>query len=241
MGYLGGTAALHYGLLHADKVSLIVSGTYDPDPQQTPASRKMDNYPVRKTHLEAMEAVWGKKEWALKTAEQRPGTTEPVVWVQANPKVNLPFCRWGAGRCTSPGRGERSLKAPLATGQPFWTGFTWRRAAAVCPLYVRRPAVPGARPPRPAPRRPSARLLVAALGYWMAGDQHGVGWDVDTSDTRPRLRSHYRSGGRMASATQSSLAPGEIRWEQAAGERRPAARRRGCQRPADLRASNAEN
>lgn len=232
MGAMGGTAALHYGLRRANDVSLIVAGTYDPDPQQTPTTCKVDNYPVRRTHLAALQAVWGQKEWALKTTEGKSiwDDRNLVAWVKANPNVNLPFLSLGSGSMHYTWPQENAfLKALLATQQPFWTGFTWGgEPPRFAPLYVRRDRLYLAAAPTEADLARTTwaqhdRWTKGMLGYWGGGEINtGLGWDVDDIvDTRQRLEVTITgSGGRMAfrNARQFTLVGGEkVRWEQGSG------------------------
>ncbi|HET6427907.1 MAG TPA: hypothetical protein VFJ30_05835 [Phycisphaerae bacterium] len=232
MGALGGTAALHYGLARAADVSLIVAGSYDPDPQQTPPTCKVDNYPVRKTHREALEAVWGRREWDLKTAEGKSiwADRNLVAWVAAHPEVNLPFLSLGSGSMHFTWPQENAfLKALLAAQQPFWTGFTWGgEAPRFGPMYVRRDRLYVAAAPTEADLARANwaqhdRWTQGALGYWGGGEINtGLGWDVSDLVDRPdRLEVTITgSGGRMAlrNAQQFRLAPGQkFRWEQGSG------------------------
>jgi len=66
-GTLGGTAAVHYALRHAEQVAWIVAGYFDPDPGTCPTTVQSGDR-VLKTHLPQLEAVWGKRQWDLKNA-----------------------------------------------------------------------------------------------------------------------------------------------------------------------------
>ncbi len=228
MGALGGTAALHYGLRNAARISLIVAGTYDPDPQQTPPTRKVDNYPVRKTHLGALQAVWGRTEWTLKTAEGKSiwDDRNLVAFVQAHPKLDLPFLSLGSGSMHYTWPAENAfLKALLAAHQPFWTGFTWGgEPPRFGPLYVRRDRLYLAAAPTEADLARANwaqhdRWTKGALGYWSGGEINtGLGWDVnDIVDTGDRLEVTVTGGGgelAVRNAQAFKLAAGEkVRWE----------------------------
>ncbi|MBM4032448.1 MAG: hypothetical protein FJ291_11765, partial [Planctomycetes bacterium] len=119
LGTLGGTAAVQYAFRHVvvggtspsrdtrrgdtPPTAWVVAGYFDASPGTCPATVASDKREL-KTHLPQMEAVWGKREWDLKTAS---GTGVPPVsiwrdrdltaWVRANPKASLPFLSIGAG------------------------------------------------------------------------------------------------------------------------------------------------
>jgi hypothetical protein len=228
MGTLGGTSALHYGLRHAAKMSWIVAGTYDPDPKTNAPSFKVDNYPVRKTHLSALQAIWGKKEWDLKTAGGASiwKDRDLTAFVLANPKLDLPFLSLGSGSMHPTWVQENAfLKALLAAHQPFWTGFWWGgEPPRFGPLYLRRDCVYLA---ASAPEDQIAQTVwgkdnrwqKGAVGYWSGGEINtGLGWKTDdVVDTPDRLEVTVTGGGSelaVRNAQAFKTKPGEsIHWE----------------------------
>ena len=172
MGTLGGTAAVHYALRHADQVAWVVAGYFDPDPGTCPASVESGERTL-KTHLAQMEAVWGQRAWDVKNAA---GVS---IWkdrdltslVRNNPNLRLPFFAIGAGTLSPAWRQQVPfMKALLDTRQPLVADFDW-----------------GGSPPRYAPdyvRRD--RLMPAVLPERM---------EFATRDIWTDAKVHYSSGG----------------------------------------------
>jgi len=239
MGVYGGTAALHYGLRHAQTMSLIVAGTYDADPKLNAATYKVDNYPVRKTHLRDLEVVWGKRDWQCQTPA---GTSiwqdrDLPAWVRANPQLDLPFLSLGSGSMHSTWPQENALlKALIETSQPFWTGFTWGgEPPRFGPLHVRRDKVILAQVSTLEALAASnwgknARWGNAALGYWNGGEIFtGLGWNGDDIvDTPDRLEVTVTgSGGTIAVRNRQAFKPApdtKVRWEVTGSGQRDNAR-----------------
>ena len=229
-GTLGGTAALHYGLRHAKEFALIVAGRFDADPQSTPRLIQMDRRRLR-THLPALEAVWGKKEWALKTPDGKSiwDDRDMVAFVKAHAKISLPFLSLGTGSQHSTWPQENALmKALWAAKQPFWTDFTWGgQAPKVAPLSARRDrvilsAVPNAAMLKRARWYNHDRWQKAAMGYWSGGAIGSGAVPTDVVDTPDRLELTGRIDGHVTirNVQKFKLKPGEkVRWRVKTGRR----------------------
>ncbi len=141
-GTWGGTAALQYGLRRPGRIAWVMADqSPDPDPRQTPPEIKYygraDERPV-KTHLAAMEAVWGRVEWGV------PGEGEKSIWeemdlpalVRAEPSRTMPFLALGAGSQHVTWKQETDLlKAYLETWNGFMAEFFWG-SSEVLPLPI---------------------------------------------------------------------------------------------------------
>jgi hypothetical protein len=234
MGVYGGTAALQYGLRHPERFALIVAGSFDANPARTPAMIQIGRY-TRQSHLKALEAVWGRKQWDLKTAG---GVSiwkdrDLVAFVRRSRKRSLPFLSLGTGSQHSTWPQENALlKALWQCGQPFWTDFTWGgQPPRFGPLYVRRDRLMLAASPDEAalaraPWYKGARWQKAAMGYWGGGEINtGVRWQIDNIlDTPDRLEVTGRGGGNISLRNTQAfrLKPGEkVRWRVETGRRDP--------------------
>jgi hypothetical protein len=131
-GYWGGTAALQYGLKRPGKVAYVLAGSNpDPDPGQTPESFLMyswrDNERPRPTPIGQIEAVWGNREWELKTEDGQS------IWKVANlvDFVNsadhpLPYLSLGAGSMSFTWKQQTELmQAFRASRNAFMAQFYW--------------------------------------------------------------------------------------------------------------------
>jgi len=241
-GALGGTAALHYGLRHAKRFALIVAGRFDADPKSTPRLIQMDRR-RRRTHLPALEAVWGKKAWGLKTPAGKSiwDDRDMVAFVTDHPKVSLPFLSLGTGSQHSTWPQENALmKALWAAKQPFWTDFTWGgQAPRVAPLSARRDRVILAAAPNEAMLKRARwykhdRWQKAAMGYWGGGAIGSGAVPTDVIDTPDRLELTAQIYGHVTirNVQKFKLKPGEkVRWRVKTGRRDP---------PSGVAAANAD-
>jgi hypothetical protein len=122
-GYWGGTAALQYGLKRPGEIAYVLSGSNpDPDPGQTPETFKMylwrDGERPRPTPIGQIEAVWGKREWDLKTED---GTS---IWKVANlvdyvkdANGPLPYMTLGAGSMSFTWKQQTGLMQAFRTSR----------------------------------------------------------------------------------------------------------------------------
>ncbi len=234
-GAYGGSSAIAYALRHPQRVALVVAGAFDANPGSVEPIIQIDRNRQR-THLKALEAVWGKKEWKLKTADGKSiwEDRDMVAFVKAQPKLHLPFMSLGTGSQHSTWPQENALlKALMAARQPFRTDFTWGgQAPHFGPMYVRRDkpmlaAVPTADELAKTSWYKDAHWQQAATGYWgggLATINMGLGWKIDDIvDTPERLEIDGYAGGQatVRNVQAFKLKPGEkVRW-QVKGERRP--------------------
>ena len=228
VGTLGGTAAVHYALRHPERFALVVTGPFDPDPKSNPPTYKVDSYPVRKTHLPALEAVWGKKEWDLKTAK---GVSiwqdrDLVELVAKSEKLSLPVFSLGTGSMHPVWPQENAfMKALMKTRQPFETEFFWGQTPPkFWPLWAARGravlvSVPTEAELAKTPWYNDARWQKAALGYWGGGSISTFGGYDPASivDTADKFEATLRGGAaeltlRNAGAFKPK-ANEKIKWE----------------------------
>jgi len=227
VGTLAGTAALHYGLRHADRVAWIVAGYFDASPGTCPETVQSGERAL-KTHLPQLEAVWGKRQWDIKNAagvsiwKDRDLTAR----VRANPKVSLPFLSIGAGTLSPVWTQQVPfMKALLEARQPFISEFDWGGSPPrYAPEYVRRDRLMPAVVPD--------KIEFASRSYWAEGKVQyssggsinaGLSWDPQTIvDTPDRLEVDGRFGGAVTlrNAQQFRLKPGEkVAWVLDTGRR----------------------
>ncbi|MBM4042000.1 MAG: hypothetical protein FJ290_26190 [Planctomycetes bacterium] len=216
MGTLGGTAAVHYAFRHGGSVAWVVAGYFDPSPGTCPATIKSGEREL-KTHLPQMEAVWGKREWDIKTAAGASiwKDRDLTAWVRANPKAALPFFSIGAGTL-SPVWAQQVpfMKALLETRQPFIAEFDWGGSPPrYGPEYVRLD--------KPMPAVNPDRMEFASRDYWAEAKVHyssggsinsGLSWDPQAiADAPDRLEIEGRFGGAVTlrNAQHFRLKPGE--------------------------------
>jgi hypothetical protein len=220
MGTLGGTAAVHYAMRHADEVAWVVAGYFDPDPGTCPTSVQSGDRTL-KTHLAEMEAVWGKREWDLKNAA---GVS---IWkdrdltsvVRNNPNKRLPYFSIGAGTLSAVWRQQVPwMKALLEIRQPFVAEFDWGGSSPrYAPDYVRRDRLMPAVMPE--------KMEFAARDIWTEAKVHyssggsintGLRWDPNTVvDAPDRLEIEGTFGGAVTfrNVRQFKTTPGEkVRW-----------------------------
>jgi hypothetical protein len=227
LGTLGGTAAVHYALRHADTVAWVVAGYFDASLGSCPATIKAGDR-VLKTHLPQMEAVWGKQQWDLKNAA---GVSiwrdrDLTAWVRANPKASLPFLSIGAGTLSAVwARQVPFMKALLEARQPFIAEFDWGGSPPpYAPEYVRRDRLMPAVFPD--------RMEFASRDYWADAKVHyssggsintGLSWDPQSVvDTPDRLEVEGRFGGTVTlrNAQRFRPKPGEkVAWVLDTGQR----------------------
>ena len=229
-GSLGGTSALHYALRHPTRFALVVTGFFDADPKSSPAIAQIDRRRVR-THLRSLEAVWGKKEWDLKTAGGKSiwQDRDLVAFVGRNAKLALPFMSLGTGSQHHTWPQETDfMKALWKAKQPFCTDFTWGgQAPRFGWLEARRDsvilaAVPTKEALAKTPWYKHARWQKAAMGYWGGGTIGSGAVPTDVVDTQDRLELTAQIFGNVTvrNAQQFKLAPGEnVRWQVKTGRR----------------------
>lgn len=131
-GTWGGTAALQYALHRPGKIAYVMAdGSPDPDPRQTPPQFSYygrANERPRTTHRSAIEAVWGKVEWSIKSDGGRSVWEEAdlAAAVRANTDKTMPYVSLGAGGMHATWKQETDLmKAYLETGNGFMSEFFW--------------------------------------------------------------------------------------------------------------------
>jgi len=234
-GAYGGSSAIAYALRYPERFALVVAGAFDANPGSVEPIIQIGRN-RRRTHLKALEAVWGKKEWTLKTADGRNiwEDRDMVAFVKTHPKSHLPFMSLGTGSQHSTWPQENALlKALMAARQPFRTDFTWGgQAPHFGPMYVRRDkpmlaAVPTSEQLAKTRWYGDPHWQQAATGYWGGGHtmiNMGLSWKIDDIvDTPERLEiDGYASGEVTLRNVQAfKLKPGEkVHW-QVKGERRP--------------------
>ena len=229
-GSLGGTSALHYALRHPTRFALVVAGRFDADPKSNPPMVQIDRRRVR-THLRSLEAIWGKKEWDLKTAG---GVSiwkdrDLVAFVGRNVKLALPFMSLGTGSQHHTWPQETDfMKALWKAKQPFCTDFTWGgQAPRFGWLNARRDSVILAAVPTKEALAKSrwynhARWQKAAMGYWGGGTIGSGAVPTDVVDTPERLELTAQIFGNVTirNVQKFKLAPGEkVRWQVKTGRR----------------------
>jgi len=227
LGTLGGTAALHYAFRHPDAVAWVVAGYFDASPATCPPAIKSGEREL-KTHLPQMEAVWGKREWDLKTAAGASiwKDRDLTAWVRAHPTAALPFLSIGAGTL-SPVWSQQVpfMKALLEVRQPFIAEFDWGGSPPrYGPDYVRRD--------KPMPAVHPDRMEFATRNYWAEAKvlyspggsiNTGLSWEPKSVvDTSERLEIEGRFGGAVTirNAQRFKPKPGEkIAWTLDTGRR----------------------
>jgi hypothetical protein len=227
-GAYGGASAIAYALRHPERFALVVAGAFDANPASVePVIRIGRNR--RRTHLKAMEAVWGRKQWDLKTAAGRSiwRDRDMVAFVAAAGGRHLPFMSLGTGSQHATWPQENALlKALMAARQPFRTDFTWGgQAPHFGPTYVRRDRlmlapVPTQSDLNKTPWYKDAHWQQAVTGYWgggLATINMGLSWQIDDIvDTPERLEVSGSAAGRVTlrNVQAFKLAPGEkVRWQ----------------------------
>ena len=225
MGVLGGTAAVQYALRTPQRFALVVAGGFDADPKSTLAEIRVDARP-RKSHLKALEAVWGRKQWDLAAADGKSvwAGRDMVALVRRSAKLNLPFMSLGTGSQHTTWPQENALlKALWETRQPFRTDFTWGgQAPHFGMLYVRRSglmlaATPDKRALERARWYANDRWQKARQSYWGGGTINmDLDWKPDTVvDTADQLEVTGQATGDVTvrNTRKFKLAPGErVRW-----------------------------
>lgn len=232
-GAYGGSSAIAYALRHGQQFALVVAGAFDANPRSVQpiiiGRRRL------RTHLKALEAVWGKKDWDLKTTDGKSiwKDRDMVAFVAAHPELHLPFMSLGTGSQHSTWPQENALlKALMVARQPFRTDFTWGgQAPHFGPTYVRRDRLMLAAVPTEGELKKTswyndAHWQQSATGYWGGGRamiNMGMRWEIDDIvDTPDRLEvSGYASGRVTLRNVQAfRLKPGEkVRWEVKTGRR----------------------
>ena len=228
MGTLGGTAALQYALRHPERFALVVAGAYDADPKLNPATLKIDNYPPRKTHLGSLEAVWGKKDWDLKTEK---GVSiwqdrDLPAFVVKNPGLDLPVFSLGGGSSQATWPQQNALmKALMQARQPLQAEFYWGSTPpAFGPLWASRSkvtlvCVPTEDELNKTPWYKHDRWQKAALGYWSGGaintmaayDRQSL---VETADKLEATLTSAVSSLTIRHAANLRLKPGQkVSWQ----------------------------
>jgi len=229
-GVYGGTSAVAYALRHPRRVALVVAGAFDADPKSNPRTLGT-GHRRRQTHLRGLEAVWGKKEWDLKTADGKSiwQDRDLVAFVRRNPNIPLPFMSLGTGSQHATWPQENALmKALWKSKQPFFTDFTWGgQAPRFGWLNARRDSVILAAVPTKATLSQQrwyndARWQKAARGYWAGGQISSGAVPTNVADTPDRLELTAQISGHVTirNAQRFKLKPGEqVRWEVKSGRR----------------------
>ncbi|KKL25894.1 hypothetical protein LCGC14_2400720, partial [marine sediment metagenome] len=233
-GAYGGTSAIAYALRRPQRFALVVAGAFDASPKSVRPIIQIGRN-RRRTHLPAMEAVWGKKAWDLKTAEGKSiwEDRDMAAFVRTHVKVHLPFMSLGTGSQHTTWPQENALlKALMSARQPFRTDFTWGgQAPHFGPMYVRRDklmlaVVPTEEQLKKTTWYGNAHWQQAATGYWGGGNatiNMAANWQIDDIvDTPDRLAVSGSASGRVTlrNVQAFKLEPGEkVRWETTTGRR----------------------
>lgn len=124
---VGGSDALYYGVKHGDAFACVLTHQPDPDPKQTPAEIKIQNY-VRRPPRPQREAIWGKVTWDI------PGPDGNPIWeefnlirdIRENPKRDIAFLSMGPAMLSAPWPRQVAFMETLwEMKQPFCATFYW--------------------------------------------------------------------------------------------------------------------
>ncbi|MDP6634947.1 MAG: hypothetical protein QGG42_08625 [Phycisphaerae bacterium] len=136
-GYLGGTAALQYGLRRPGKIAYICAeNSPDPDPRQTPDVYSRYGRGDRSdTRRKDMVAVWGRIAWGIEAQSGKKIWDEvnlPAYVRSVGDRKTLPFISLGAGAMHVTWKQETELmKAYLDTRNAVMAPFFWGGRAHV--------------------------------------------------------------------------------------------------------------
>jgi hypothetical protein len=219
-GTLGGTAAVHYGLRHAEQVAWIVAGYFDPDPGTCPATVQSGDRALT-THLPKLEAVWGKRQWDLKTAAgvSTWKDRDLTSLVRGSPDKRLPFFSIGTGTLSAVWRQQVPwMKALLESRQPLVAAFDWGGSPPpYAPEYVRRDQLMPAVQPEKMKFAEGDIWTEAKVHYSSGGSINtGVTWKpesvVDTPD-RLELEGQFNGTVTFRNVQRFKPKPGErVTW-----------------------------
>jgi hypothetical protein len=227
LGTLGGTAAVHFGLRHAEATALVVAGYFDANPGACTATVPSDQRQLR-THLPEMEAVWGKQAWAVKTVGGKSiwSDRDLTSLVLSNRRQRLPFLSIGAGTSSAVWAQQNPfMKALLEARQPFIAEFDWGGSPPrYGPTYVRRDQLMLAQHPAKMDFADRDYWAKAKVGYSSGGAiNSNLSWQPDgVIDTPERLEvaGDFSGAVTLRNARQFVLIPNEkVRWTLDTGQR----------------------